>query len=68
MSSTDESENLLDHLTERINANGWRVISNPARPPEPEADELKALIQTMQGRQRVAGNRKYEEADPPEAA
>jgi hypothetical protein len=68
MSSTDESENLLDHLTERINAKGWRVISNPAGRPEPEADELKALIQTMQGRQRVPGKRKIEEADPPEAA
>ena len=29
MSTTDESENLLDHLTKRINPNGWRVISNP---------------------------------------
>jgi uroporphyrinogen-III synthase len=68
MSSTDESENLLDHLTERINANGWRVISNPAWSLEPEADELKQLIQTVQGQQRVAGKRKYEETDPPEAA
>ena len=68
MASPDESENLLDHLTERINANGWRVISNPARPLEPEVDELKALIHTLQGRQRVFGKRKYEEADPPEAA
>jgi hypothetical protein len=68
MSSTDESENLLDHLTERINANGWRVMSNTTRQPAPESDELKALIQTMQGRQRVPGKRKYEETDPPEAA
>jgi hypothetical protein len=30
MSAADESENLLDHLTERINPNGWRVISNPS--------------------------------------
>jgi len=41
MSTTDESENLLDHLTKRINPNGWRVISNPTRQPDPEADELK---------------------------
>jgi hypothetical protein len=68
MASTDESENLLDHLTERINANGWRVISNPTRRPEPESDELKTLIQTMQGRQRVPGRRKMDETDPPEAA
>jgi hypothetical protein len=27
MTATDDSENLLDHLTERINANGWRVIA-----------------------------------------
>jgi hypothetical protein len=45
MSSTDESENLPDHLTKRINANGWRVISNSAQRPEPEAIELKTLIQ-----------------------
>jgi CHASE2 domain-containing sensor protein len=68
MSFTDESENLLDHLTERINANGWRVISSPVRRPEPEADELKALIQTLQGRQRLLGKRKTDETDPPEAA
>lgn len=29
MSSTDESENFLDHLSERVNVNGWRVISIP---------------------------------------
>jgi hypothetical protein len=27
MSATDESENLPEHLTERIDPNGWRVIS-----------------------------------------
>jgi hypothetical protein len=42
MPATDESENLLDHLTERINPNGWRVISNPARRPDPGAEELKS--------------------------
>lgn len=30
MSVTDDSEDLLDHLTERINPNGWRVICNNA--------------------------------------
>ena len=34
MSVADESENLLDHLTERVNSNGWRVISNPTRQPD----------------------------------
>lgn len=68
MSSTDESENLLDHLSERVNVNGWRVISNPTRPPDPEAEELKALIQTVQKRQRIPGKLKIEEKDPPEAA
>ena len=48
MSATDDSENLMDHLTERINPNGWRVISDPTRQPEnPGADELKTLIRTL---------------------
>lgn len=68
MSSTDEPENLLDHLSERINPNGWRVISNPTRPPNPEADELKTLLQSMQKKQRIPGKRKVEETEPPEAA
>jgi hypothetical protein len=67
MSSTDESENLLDHVSERINPDGWRVISNPTRPPDPKTDELKTFIQTMQ-KQRVPGKRKIEEIEPPEAA
>jgi hypothetical protein len=68
MSITDESENLLDHLTERINPNGWRVISNPTQQPRPEADKLKTLIQTMQERRQPPGKRKVEETEPPEAA
>jgi len=68
MSITDESENLLEHLTERINPNGWRVISNPSRQPDPGADELKTLIQTMQKGRRPPGRGKVEETDPPEAA
>jgi hypothetical protein len=68
MSATDESENLLDHLTKRINPNGWRVISNPTRQPDPEADELKTLIRTMQKGQRSPGKRKVDETEPPEAA
>lgn len=48
MSSTDESENLPDDdVSERINPNGWRVISNSTRSPDLEADELKILIQNM---------------------
>lgn len=31
MSAADESENLLDHLAERINLNGWRALRNPTR-------------------------------------
>ncbi len=34
MTTKDESENLQDHLTKRINPNGWRVISNQTRQPE----------------------------------
>ncbi|MGA9994461.1 MAG: hypothetical protein WBP93_03550 [Pyrinomonadaceae bacterium] len=68
MPSTDESENLLDHLSERVNANGWRVISNPSRQPDLKADELKTLIRTMQRRQRTPGKRKIDETDPPDAA
>ncbi|MCA1568276.1 MAG: hypothetical protein LC803_22055 [Acidobacteria bacterium] len=68
MAITDESENLLDHLTERINPNGWRVISNRTRQPDLEADELKTLIQTMQKQQQVPSKWQTEEANPPEAA
>jgi hypothetical protein len=68
MFTTDESENLLGHLTKWINPNGWRVLSNPTRPPDPEAAELKTLIHTMQERQRPLGKQKVEETEPPEAA
>jgi hypothetical protein len=68
MAATDDSENLPDHLTERINPNGWRVISNPTRQPGPVADELKTLIRTMQKRQRTPGGRKIDETEPPKAA
>ena len=68
MAATDDSENLLDNLTERINPNGWRVISNPTRRPDPGADELKTLIRTMQKGRRSPGRRKVDETEPPEAA
>jgi hypothetical protein len=68
MAATDDSENLPDHLTERTNPNGWRVISNPTRQPVPEADDLKTLIRTMQERRRLTGKQKVEETEPPEAA
>ena len=68
MSITDESENLLAHLTERINPNGWRVISNPTRQSDLEASEVKTLIQTMQKQQQVPGKGQPEETSPPEAA
>lgn len=68
MAITDESENLLGHLTERININGWRVISNPTRQPGPEADELKLLIQTMRKLRHVSGKHHAGETEPPEAA
>jgi hypothetical protein len=68
MAATDESENLPDHLTERINTNGWRVISNPTRQPAPEADDLKTLIRTMQEGRRPPAKRKVEETEPPETA
>jgi hypothetical protein len=68
MAATDDPENLPDHLTERINPNGWRVISNPTRQPDPEADELKTLIRTMQKGRRTPGGPKVDETEPPEAA
>ena len=68
MSATDEPENLLDHLTERVSPNGWRVISNPTRRPDPGADELKTLIRTIQKGRRSSGRRKVDESEPPEAA
>ena len=37
MSATNESENLPNHSTERVNPNGWRVISNPTGRPNPGA-------------------------------
>lgn len=67
MAAIDDSEKLSDHLTERINPNGWRVIGNPTRPPDPEAGDLKSLIRTMRQR-RIPGKRKLEEIEPPEAA
>jgi hypothetical protein len=67
MSAANESENLLDHLTERINPNGWRVISNSIRQPTPDGDELKTLMRTVQ-KQRTLVKRQLEETDPPEAA
>ena len=68
MAATDDPDNLPDHLTERINPNGWRVISNPTRRPDPGADELKTLIRTMQKGRRSPGKRKIDETEPPEAA
>lgn len=41
------SEGMLDHSTERINPDGRRGITNPARRPDPGADELKTLIRTI---------------------
>jgi hypothetical protein len=66
--ATDEPENLLDHLSERTNTNDWRVISNPARKPDPQTDELRVLIRTMQKRRRTPGKRNLEDTEPPEAA
>ena len=68
MAATDDHENLPDHLTERVNPNGWRVISNPTQPPDPRADELKTVIRTIQQGRRSSGRRKVDETDPPEAA
>jgi hypothetical protein len=68
MAATDDSENPLDHLIERINPSDWRVISKPTRQPAPEADHLKTLIRTMQEGRRSPRKRKAEETEPPEAA
>jgi hypothetical protein len=69
MSITDESENLPDHLTERINSNGWRVISNPSCRTNPQAESLKTLIKSTQEElRRTSDKRKLGETDPPDAA
>lgn len=68
MSAADESENLPDHSTERISPNGWLVISNWTRRPEPGVDELRTLIQSMQQGRRSSGRAKVDETEPPEAA
>jgi hypothetical protein len=68
MSAADESESLLDHLTERINPKDWRVSSNRTRHPDPGADELKTLIQIMQKERRSPDRLKVDEKDPTEAA
>lgn len=70
MTTADETKDLPDHSSGRARAPDWRVISNPnpARRPDPEADELKTLIGTMRGRRRTPGERKADETDPPEAA
>ena len=68
MSSADESENASDQSSGRTVPDGWRVISNPARQQEPQADELKTLIQSMGKRRRTPAGRRPENADPPEVA
>lgn len=68
MAATDDPDDLPDHLTERVNPNGWGVISNPTRRPDPGAEELKTLIRTMQKGRRSPGKRKVDETEPPEAA
>ena len=68
MSAADESEDPLDDSTERIEPDGRPVISNPARRPEPGADESKALIRTMRKGRRSPGRRRADETGPPEAA
>lgn len=68
MTAADKSDVLLDHSTERIIPNGWRVISNPIRRPQPGADELKTLIRTTQKGRWLPGKRKMDETEPPEAA
>ncbi len=68
MAATDDPDNLPDHLTKRINPNGWRVISNPTRRLDPGADELKDLIRTIQKGRRAPGRQKADEMEPPEAA
>ena len=68
MSSADESENASYQSSRRTVPDGWHVISSPARRQEPEADELKSLIQSMGKGRRTPGGRRPEEAEPPEAA
>lgn len=64
----DEPESPADNSPGRTVANGWRVISNPTRRPDPENDELKTLIRSMRERQQARGRRRGDKTDPPEAA
>lgn len=64
----DEPESPADNSSGRTVANGWRVISNPTRRSDPENDELKTLIRSMQERQQARGRRRRGKTDPPEAA
>jgi hypothetical protein len=68
MATADDSEKSTDNLSERINANGWRVIGNATQQPDPGANELKSLIRTMQDGRRQLGKCKVEETEPPKAA
>ena len=64
----DEPESSADNSSGRAVANGWRVISNPPRRPDPEDDELRMLIRSMRERQQARGRRRRDKTDPPEAA
>jgi hypothetical protein len=58
MSAAGESRNLPDHSTGRIDPDGWRVVGNPTRRPDPGADEFKTLTRTMRkGGGHPAGGR-----------
>ena len=59
---------MLEHLSERINVNGWRAVSNHGREAEVPDEELKEMIRWMRRQRCEAGRHVMEEAEPPEAA
>jgi hypothetical protein len=63
----DGAEDILERLTRRVDANGWRVISQPRVPLQPEG-ELKELIDDLQRCHHRSPVRSDEGNDTPEAA
>ena len=63
----DETEDILERLTRRINAKGWRVISQPRVLLQPDR-ELKELIDDLQRRRSGSVVRSDEDNNPLEAA
>lgn len=64
MGEPDEEDNETRHP---VTPPGWRVLTTPARKPDPAGDELRELLRGINGRRRGPAAPKQTE-DPPEAA